>query len=274
VATHLDSDEPLEIGAILSRARKRQHLDITTVEEQTKIRSKYLRALEDEDWDVLPAPAYARGFIRAYADLLGLDAEVLVDEYRRRHEEPPTTTYELPEPLLRGRRPDDGPRRPTPRLVAGGAILAAILVALLVVGLTSGGDEEDKGRGASKGKRQDHGRHQRESRERQAGSGGSATAGNNGAPTTATVKLVARSDVQACLVDADGNVLVPNQLLTTGTEDGPYVSKSFRVELDPGAAQVMLNGEEARTPPSPEPVAYKVTPEGVRQTAYSGTLCP
>ncbi len=272
MATHLDSDGPLEIGAILSRARKRQKLDIATVEERTKIRAKYLRALEEEDWGVLPAPAYARGFIRAYADLLGLDSEVLVDEYRRRHEEPPTTTYELPEPLLRGRRPEDGPRRPSPRLVAGGAILAAILVALLVVGLTSDGDDGDKGR-AGKGKRQDHGRHQRGSREHKAGGGGSAT-GTNEAPTTATVKLVARSDVQACLVDADGNVLVPNQLLTTGTEDGPYVSKSFRVELDPGAAQVMLNGEKARTPPSPQPVAYKVTPEGVRQTAYSGTLCP
>jgi cytoskeleton protein RodZ len=272
VATLSDSNEPLGIGAILSQARKRQHIDITTVEEQTKIRAKYLRALEEEDWDVLPAPAYARGFIRAYADLLGLDAEVLVDEYRHRHEEPPTTTYELPEPLLRGHTPEEGPRRPGRRVAAVAAVLAALAAVVLVVGLTSGGDDGGERR-AGKGKRQDQGRHQKKGKGERAG-GGSPAAQGNEVPTTATVKLVARSDVQACLVDEAGDVLVPNQLLTTGTEDGPYVSKSFKVELDPGAAQIMLNGEEARTPPSPEPVAYKVTPKGAEEINYTGKLCP
>ena len=51
------------------------------------------------------------------------------------------------------------------------------------------------------------------------------------------------------------------------------MSERFRVELSPGAAQIMLNGEEARTPPSPEPVAYTVTPAGVRETTFTGTLC-
>jgi cytoskeleton protein RodZ len=272
VATPLDSDEPLGIGAILSQARKRQQIDITTVEEQTKIRVKYLRALEDEDWDVLPAPAYARGFIRAYAELLGLDSEVLVDEYRRRHEEPPTTTYELPEPLLRGHIPEEGPRGPGRRVAAIAAVLAAIAAVLLVVGLTSGGDDEGEDRGA-KGKRQEQGREHKKGKRERAGAGSPGAQGKE-APTTATVKLVARSDVQACLVDEAGDVLVPDQLLTTGTEDGPYVSKRFKVELNPGAAQIMLNGEEARTPPSPEPVAYKVTPSGVEEIDYTGRLCP
>jgi cytoskeleton protein RodZ len=268
VATPSDSDEPLGIGAILSQARKRQKIDITTVEEQTKIRAKYLRALEDEDWDVLPAPAYARGFIRAYADLLGLDAEVLVDEYRRRHEEAPTTSYELPEPLLRGRMPDEPPRRSNRWIVIGGAILAGIAAVLLVVGLTGGGEDGGGGPRAQKGKKQGQER-QREKR----GKGSSGSENAPEVPDTATVKLVARSDVQACLVDNEGQVLIPNQLLTTGTEDGPYVAKQFRVELNPGAAQIMLNGEEAKTPPSPNAIAYKVTPAKVKQIAYTGSLC-
>jgi hypothetical protein len=52
------------------------------------------------------------------------------------------------------------------------------------------------------------------------------------------------------------------------------VSKRFKVELNPGAAQIMLNGEKARTPPSPKPVAYKVTPTGAQKINYTGKLCP
>ena len=73
----------LPIGEVLKRARTRQKVDIRTVEEQTKIRTKYLRALENEEWDVLPGPAYAKGFLRTYAQFLGLDGDALVDEYRR-----------------------------------------------------------------------------------------------------------------------------------------------------------------------------------------------
>ena len=75
-----------------------RHRDARGADED---RPKYLRALENEDWEGLPGPAYARGFIRAYADEVGIDSEVLVDEYRRRHEAP-TGTYEHAEPVLRG----------------------------------------------------------------------------------------------------------------------------------------------------------------------------
>ena len=68
------SDDPLQIGAILEDARNRQGIDIETLAERTKIRPKYLRALENEDWEGLPGPAYARGFIRAYADEVGIDS--------------------------------------------------------------------------------------------------------------------------------------------------------------------------------------------------------
>ena len=59
-----------EIGATLREARMRQRIDITDMEVRTKIRAKYLRALENEEWDLLPGPTYVRSFLRTYADAL------------------------------------------------------------------------------------------------------------------------------------------------------------------------------------------------------------
>jgi cytoskeletal protein RodZ len=73
-----------DIGSSLREARLRQDLDFPELEERTKIRPKYLRALEDERFDILPAPTYIRGFLRSYADVLGLDGQPFVDEYNTR----------------------------------------------------------------------------------------------------------------------------------------------------------------------------------------------
>ncbi len=76
----------LEIGNTLREARIRKALDIKDVEAATKIRSKYLEALEQNDFEVLPGPTFVKGFLRQYAAFLKLDADALVDEYRRSHE--------------------------------------------------------------------------------------------------------------------------------------------------------------------------------------------
>ena len=73
-----------EIGNTLLEARSRRNLDIPTCEAGTKIRAKYLRAMEEEQFDVLPSPTYVRGFLRTYASFLGLDGGLLVDEYESR----------------------------------------------------------------------------------------------------------------------------------------------------------------------------------------------
>jgi cytoskeletal protein RodZ len=73
-----------EIGKSLHEARLRQELDFPEAEQATKIRGKYLRALEDEQFDVLPAQTYVKGFLRTYADYLGLDGQLYVDEYNSR----------------------------------------------------------------------------------------------------------------------------------------------------------------------------------------------
>jgi hypothetical protein len=73
-----------EIGTSLREARLRQSLDFPELEQATKIRGKYLRALEDEQFDVLPAQTYVKGFLRSYAEYLGLDGQLYVDEYNSR----------------------------------------------------------------------------------------------------------------------------------------------------------------------------------------------
>jgi cytoskeleton protein RodZ len=73
-----------EIGSSLRDARVRQGLDLLQLEEETKIRSKYLRALEEERFDLLPGDAYVKGFLRTYAERLGLDGQLYVDEYNSR----------------------------------------------------------------------------------------------------------------------------------------------------------------------------------------------
>jgi hypothetical protein len=92
-----------EIGNSLREARLRQGLEYVDIEQQTKIRSKYLKALEDEQFELLPAPTYVKGFLRNYADALGLDGQLYVDEYNSRF-----VTGDEDVPL----RPRDYQRRP------------------------------------------------------------------------------------------------------------------------------------------------------------------
>jgi len=77
-----------EIGSALREARERRGLSYSQVEEETKIRGRYLRALEDEDFGVLPGSTYTKGFLRAYADYLGLDGHLFIDEFNSRYHDP------------------------------------------------------------------------------------------------------------------------------------------------------------------------------------------
>src|SRR5712691_2442533 len=72
------------LGSSLREARLRHGLDLAAAAEATKIRSRHLKALEDEQFDVLPGQTYVRGFLKTYADFLGLDGQLYVDEYSSR----------------------------------------------------------------------------------------------------------------------------------------------------------------------------------------------
>jgi cytoskeleton protein RodZ len=126
-----------EIGSSLREARLRQGVELPEAEAATKVRAKYLRALEDEHFEVLPAQTYVKGFLRAYAEYLGLDGQLYVDEYNSRYvpgEE---------EPLLRPRRssgPSRAHRRVESSVVALALIGIATAAALVIVAWKWGGE--------------------------------------------------------------------------------------------------------------------------------------
>ena len=117
-----------EIGNSLREARERQGLGYPEIELATKIRAKYIRALEEEDFTSIPGDAYIRGFLRTYAEYLGLDGDVYVDEYGSRFitswrdELPPRP--ERPRIRTRERRLE----RRAVLLVLAGIVLVTVLV--------------------------------------------------------------------------------------------------------------------------------------------------
>src|SRR5512132_758530 len=73
-----------EFGNSLREARVRRGIELAQVAAETQIRTRYLQALEDQRFELLPGSVYAKGFLRAYADYLGLESQLFVDEYNAR----------------------------------------------------------------------------------------------------------------------------------------------------------------------------------------------
>jgi hypothetical protein len=125
-----------EIGNSLREARLRQGADLIEVEQATKIRSKYLRALEDERFELLPAQTYVKGFLRSYAEYLGLDGQLYVDEYNTRYvpdEEAPVRT--------RRSSPSRAHRRVESSVLLIALAGIAAVTALVIVAWKFGGSE-------------------------------------------------------------------------------------------------------------------------------------
>jgi hypothetical protein len=115
-----------EIGNSLREARLRQGIDYGRIEADTKIRGKYLKALEEERFDVLPGETYVKGFLRTYADYLGLEGQLYVDEFNSRF-----ATVE--EPLPQPRRPTRARTRTVEANFVAVALAGIVAVTLLVV---------------------------------------------------------------------------------------------------------------------------------------------
>jgi hypothetical protein len=246
-----------EIGATLREARMRQRLDISDMEMRTKIRAKYLRALENEEWDLLPGPTYVRSFLRTYADVLGLDSKLLVQEYKLRHEQlDASELHPIRRPSGRDRdrrRAGGGP----PRTAVVAILLAAIVGALYLIG-NDDGDEDGQGAVTTV---------PAETRERPTTTGragGSARSGRPAArrPETVRLQIVPTGEVSVCLVNAAGEVLIGNQILTPGNPTPTFRSRRFRLVLGNANATLVINGTPRTVPPSPTVIGYTITRNG------------
>jgi cytoskeleton protein RodZ len=245
-----------DIGSLLRETRIRNKIDITTVEEATKIRAKYLRALENEEWILLPGPTYVKTFLRTYAQFLGLDPHLLVEEYSARFEEPEELEVAAFTPK---RRLPERTRRmgPPTRGIAVVLLVLGFLGFLLVLGLTS--DEEPSGD-------RTQGRTPTE-RDRP------ATAGDrpreekqDAAPARRTrvrLQVVAARPVWVCVVDGSGNERVGGVVLAAGDREGPFRARSFRVTVGNGGGDLRIDGRRRDTPDRSRPLGYSVRPSGV-----------
>ncbi len=127
-----------EIGNSLRDARTRREIPFTQPEEATKVRARYLRALEEERFDQLPSETYVKGFLRTYAEYLGLDGQLYVDEFNSRF----ATGDELDGPPRRSMAPRERRSRRIERNIVVLALAAIAVVTVVIVGAwsRSGGD--------------------------------------------------------------------------------------------------------------------------------------
>ena len=270
-----EEGDGMRIGEVLKETRTRQGLDIRGVEEQTKIRIKYLRALENEDWDVLPNDAYAKGFLRTYAQVLGLDGDALVDEYRRRVEPAnEKSPYAVAEPVLEHRRRlgDASPRSSVAIWIALGVV--AIVALLAVVGLFGGDGDGDDDRASKQERRQERQREERrQERQRERREGAAQSAGD-----VVSLRLVMNSDVAICLLGDGERPLIDGQVLVAGNEES-FEAKRFALRFpsgyDRGQFELLLNGDRRRLPETLGPAAFVITPpDRVRAAPEPGQDCP
>lgn len=121
----------LDIGATLKSAREQQGISLDDAAEATKIRSSYLVALEEEAFEQLPGPTYARGFLRSYAEYLDLDPQVLIDEFNVRFAAAP---WEVDDDVMFPRRRSArSSRRGRESSIVVVAVVGIVAVAVLIV---------------------------------------------------------------------------------------------------------------------------------------------
>jgi cytoskeleton protein RodZ len=244
----------------------RARIDISEIEAETKIRAKYLRALENEEWGLLPGPAYVRSFLRTYAEALDLDAKLLLEEYKLRHERPSDhDLMPIGSPRRRGGRGGrgGGPLRPQrePRRIPVGVVVGVILVLLFGALYLLGKGSGDGGTPAAGTQTSTTTTTPVPARTTTA----AATSKSTKKKPSASSRLVrlqiiatGPGPVSACLVDASGTAQIPATTLPEGGSAGPYKSKRFKLLLGNGNARLRVDGK-LRDVPDASPVAFRIS---------------
>jgi cytoskeleton protein RodZ len=241
-----------DIGTTLREARMKARIDISEVERATKIRARYLRAMEHEEWDALPGPVYVKSFLRTYSDYLGLDTRMLVDEYKRRYERPSDHDGRSIATLHREReRAARGPLIPPWLLVAG--VLIAVVAVLFVVGSMSSKNPKTSSTGSAPSTTPTTATHHKRPHR-------AAPA----VPRQVTVKLVPTGQVYVCMVDGAGKRLIPGQIFNAGQTIPTEKSGKLLLTLGNNSVKVSANGKPVHVAASARSIGLEFTPRATK----------
>jgi len=245
------------IGDTLREARMRQHLDIADVEASTKIRAKYLRALENEEFGMLPGPTFVKTFLRTYAEALGLDPHLLVEEYRAAYE--PGDDVEHIQSLGPPNLARDMRRR-GPRFGPGSLLLlvvVAVVGALVAIGLLADGGDDDGGEVAGETTPRQETTERRQEPERRR-------------PTRVVLRITPLTPTYVCVDRGSGT-----PVLFENTIDSPQTFRGKRVRVNLGKTDVQIkkNGRRVTVASGPDPVGFEFTVRGRRPLPLGERPC-
>ncbi len=254
----------------------RARIDISEVEVSTKIRAKYLRALENEEWDLLPGPVYVKSFLKTYGDYLGLDSRLLVDEFKRRYERPSDHEVRAMATTARERDRRSGSRSPGrigsallgPRTVIVFALIV-IVFALIVIapsgsrhpiapatnttGAATGAGLHHDGSGGKNGRKTTT----------QAITSNTATVTT---PTRASLKLVPTATVWICVENQAGKALMAPGIFDVGQTLPTFHARQLLITLGNAGVTMTANGKHytPTTPPGSAAISLRITPATVK----------
>jgi cytoskeleton protein RodZ len=249
------------IGDTLREARMRQHLDIADVESRTKIRAKYLRALENEEFGMLPGPTFVKTFLRTYAEALGLDPQVLVEEYRATYESREEAEHLQPlGPTAVARERRRGPGPPRGPWVAIALAVVVVVGVLLVIGLVGGDDGGGDGESDTAGKE----------RTTETTATTKTEQEKPAQPKRVTLRITPNNPVYVCLDTGP-----ETDVTFEGILDAPrtFRGRRLRVNLGKTDVQVTVNGKAVQIEPGPEPVGFAFTPGSQRSLPAGQRPC-
>jgi hypothetical protein len=235
-----------DIGKTLHEARMNAHLEITDVEDATKIRARFLEAIENEEWDALPGPVYVRSFLRTYANYLELDGRAVVDEYKRRYELPSEQDLRAVSHRPRERdRVRRGPRIPAWALI--GLVLVGIVVALYFLG------RSPTHKPAAPASVNPVTRRLVRTKPRPA---------PHRTPATVSLQIKPTGPVYICLVDASGKTLIPGRVFAAGQAVPTQRSRRLLLTLGNNSVRLTVNGKAIGVAPSAAAIGLELTPRG------------
>src|SRR5947209_13430944 len=251
-----------DIGSTLREARMRARIDITEVEARTKIRAKYLRAIENEEWDLLPGPIYVKSFLRTYGDYLGLDSRLLIDDFKRRYERPSDNELRSISTLHREReRAARGPVVPPWAVIA--AVLVVVVVVLGIIGSRQGHSNSPSPTKPAVVRPHPRGHRHHAAKPKPA------------APTLASLRLVPTGTVYVCLVDGNGKKLINQQTFSAGQAVPVQRAPKLLLTLGNNAATVRANGRAVPIASSSNAIRLLITPTSTRPIALKASpSCP